>query len=76
MLKENKSAAKIINSCECLSRTKDKGSSMLLKVKLRPIVDILILNLKVHFNSLSLESPHLGWADLTTWASLDSGSRY
>ena len=33
MLKENKPATKIINSCENLSRTKDKGSSMLLKVK-------------------------------------------
>ena len=33
MLKENKPTAKIINSCENLSRTKDKGSSMLLKVK-------------------------------------------
>ena len=76
MLKKNKPVAKIINSCENLSKTKDKGSSMLLKVKLRHIVDILILNLKVHFNPLSLESPHLGWADLTTWASLDSGSRY
>ena len=33
MLKENKPAAKIINSCESLSRTKSKGSNMLLKVK-------------------------------------------
>ena len=53
MLKENKPAAKIINSRESLSRTKSKGSSMLLKVKFRHIVDILILNLKVHVNSLS-----------------------
>ena len=53
MLKENKLATKIINSCESLSRTKGKGSSMLLKVNFRHIVDILILNLKVHFNSLS-----------------------
>ena len=57
-----------------LSKTKDKGSSMLLKVKLTHIVDILILNLKVHFNPLSLESSHLGWADFTIWALLDSGS--
>ena len=27
MLKENNLADKIINSCECLSRTKDKGSN-------------------------------------------------
>ena len=76
MLKENKAAAKIINSCENLSKTKDKGSSMLLKVKLRHIVDILILNLKVYFNPSSLESPNLGQVDLTIWASLDSESRY
>ena len=52
MLKENKPAVKITKLCESLSRTKDKSSSMLLKVKLRHIVDILILNMKVHFNSL------------------------
>ena len=50
MLKENKLADKIINSCECLSRTKDKGSN-----------DDIKFESACQFIKFGKSTPWLGW---------------